>query len=85
MKNVEIYTTPICGFCMAAKRLLKTKNVNFVEYDVWQDPSKKAEMVQRANGRGTVPQIFIGGAHVGGSDELHALERENRLDTMLAS
>lgn len=85
MKQVEIYTTPICGYCMAAKRLLKSKNVNFVEYDVMQNPSKRAEMMQRANGGRTVPQIFIGGTHVGGSDELHALERQNRLDVMLST
>lgn len=85
MKQVEIYTTPICGYCMAAKRLLAQKNVNFVEYDVMRDPAKRAEMEKRARGGRTVPQIFIGDTHVGGCDELHALERQNKLDPLLAS
>lgn len=85
MKQVEIYTTPICGYCAAAKRLLSSKNVTFVEYDVMRDPSKRAEMTQRANGGRTVPQIFIGGQHVGGCDDLYALDRENRLDALLSA
>ena len=85
MKQVEIYTTPICGYCMAAKRLLTSKNVPFVEYDVMSNPAKRAEMMQRANGGRTVPQIFIGGQHVGGSDDLHLLERQNKLDALLAA
>ena len=84
MKQVEIYTTPICGFCVAAKRLLASKGVAFTEYDVMQNPAKRAEMTQRSNGGRTVPQIFIGGEHVGGCDDLHALERQQRLDAMLA-
>ena len=83
MQNVEIYTSPLCGFCHAAKRLLNSKGVAFVEVDVWAEPDRKAEMVQRANGGRTVPQIFIGGTHVGGSDDLHALERAGKLDAML--
>ncbi|MEM7441141.1 MAG: glutaredoxin 3 [Pseudomonadota bacterium] len=85
MKQVEIYTTPICGFCMMAKRLLKQKNVPFVEYGVMTNAAKKAEMIERANGGRTVPQIFIGGQHVGGSDDLHALERAGKLDALLAA
>jgi len=84
MKKVEIYTTPICGFCHAAKRLLKSKNVEFVEFNVMIKPAKRAEMVQRANGGTTVPQIFIGDEHVGGCDELYALEQAGKLDAMLA-
>ncbi len=83
MKSVEIYTSPICGYCHMAKRLLNSKGVSFVETDVLSDPEKKAEMVQRANGGRTVPQIFIGGTHVGGSDDLHALERAGKLDALL--
>lgn len=83
MQNVEIYTSPLCGFCHAAKRLLTGKGVSFVEVDIWAEPDRKAEMVQRANGGRTVPQIFIGGTHVGGSDDLHALERAGKLDAML--
>ena len=66
MKPVEIYTTPICGFCAAAKRLLTKKGVSYTEIDVMRDPSRRGEMMQRANGRRTVPQIFIGGEHIGG-------------------
>lgn len=84
MKPVEIYTSPLCGFCHAAKRLLNQKGVNFTEIDVLSNPDRKAEMVQRANGGRTVPQIFIGDKHVGGSDDLHALERAGKLDPLLA-
>ncbi len=83
MQPVEIYTSPLCGFCHAAKRLLKQKGVNFSEIDVLVDPSRKPEMIQRANGGRTVPQIFIGDTHVGGCDELHALERAGKLDPLL--
>ena len=84
MTPVEIYTSPLCGFCHAAKRLLNQKGVNFTEIDVLSNPDRKAEMVQRANGGRTVPQIFIGDKHVGGSDDLHALERAGKLDPLLA-
>ncbi len=85
MKPVEIYTSPMCGFCHAAKRLLKDKGVNFSEINVWSDPSRKPEMIQRANGGRTVPQIFIGDIHVGGCDDLYALERAGKLDALLAA
>lgn len=85
MKNVEIYTSPLCGFCHAAKRLLKSKGVEFLEIDVWRNPERKPEMIQRANGGRTVPQIFVGDVHVGGCDELYALEREGKLDPLLAA
>ena len=84
MKTVEIYTTPICGYCAMAKRLLTQKGVPFVEIDVMADPGKRAEMVQRSGGGRTVPQIFIDGAPIGGCDDLHALERRGALDPMLA-
>ncbi|MFT6676623.1 MAG: glutaredoxin 3 [Sulfitobacter sp.] len=83
MKTVEIYTSPLCGFCHAAKRLLNHKGVSFAEVDVLANPDRKAEMVKRANGGRSVPQIFIGDIHVGGSDELHALERAGKLDSLL--
>lgn len=83
MKTVEIYSSPLCGFCHAAKRLLKQKGVSFSEINVLAQPARKTEMMQRANGRHTVPQIFIGGAHVGGCDDLYALERAGKLDPML--
>lgn len=83
MKPVEIYTSPMCGFCHAAKRLLTQKDVSFTEIDVWAAPDQKPEMIRRAGGSRTVPQIFIGDVHVGGSDELHALERAGKLDALL--
>ena len=85
MKTVEIYTTPICGYCMMAKRLLDQKGVAYTEINVMGDAAAKAVMLQRANGQRTVPQIFIGETHVGGSDDLHALEREGKLDPLLAA
>lgn len=85
MKPVEIYTSPLCGYCHAAKRLLKEKGVSFSEIDVLADPNRKAEMIQRANGGRTVPQIFIGDVHVGGCDDLHALDRAGKLDPLLAA
>ena len=84
MRPVEIYTTPFCGYCARAKRLLDRKGVAYREIDVSADPSLRAAMVQRANGRRTVPQIFIGTTHVGGSDDLHALDHAGKLDPMLA-
>ena len=83
--TVEIYTTQLCGFCHAAKNLLNRKDVSFTEYDVSQDPDMRAQMVQRAKGGRTVPQIFIGDTHVGGCDDLFALERSGKLDPMLTA
>ena len=83
MQAVEIYTSPLCGFCHAAKRLLTQKGVRFSEIDVMANPDRKPEMIQRAQGGRTVPQIFIGETHVGGCDELYALERAGKLDSLL--
>lgn len=85
MAKVEIYTSKLCGFCHAAKRLLDSKGVEFDETDVGRDANKKGEMITRANGGRTVPQIFIDDAHVGGCDELYELERSGKLDPMLAA
>ena len=85
MKPVEIYTSPLCGYCHAAKRLLMQKGVSFSETDVSRQPEKRTEMMSRANGRHTVPQIFIGETHVGGYDDLSALERAGKLDPLLAA
>lgn len=85
MKPVEIYTTPLCGYCHAAKRLLTQKGVAFIEIDVSRDHDLRAAMMARAGGRRTVPQIFIGGTHVGGCDDLYALDGAGRLDPMLAA
>jgi glutaredoxin 3 len=84
MRPVEIYTTPFCPYCHAAKRLLDRKGVAYSETDVSRDPALRAAMTQRALGRRTVPQIFIGETHVGGSDDLHALDHAGKLDPLLA-
>ncbi|EAQ23405.1 MULTISPECIES: glutaredoxin 3 [unclassified Roseovarius] len=83
MQPVEIYTSPLCGFCHSAKRLLQKKGVNFSEINVLAQPARKSEMLKRANGRHTVPQIFIGSTHVGGCDELYALDQAGKLDVLL--
>ena len=85
MPSVEIYTTRYCPYCVSAKALLSRKGVAFTEIDVSGNWERRQEMVQRAKGRMTVPQIFIGPVHVGGSDELHALERAKKLDALLTS
>lgn len=85
MATVEIYTKPTCGFCHMAKRLLASKGISFAEVNITAQPEKRAEMVQRANGGTTVPQIFIDGKHVGGCDDLMSLERSGQLDPMLAA
>jgi glutaredoxin 3 len=82
MPKVEIYTTPWCPYCHAAKALLNQKGVSFSEVDA-ADPEVRSAMVQRAHGRRTVPQIFIGETHVGGYDDMAALDRHGRLDPLL--
>jgi len=83
MPKVEIYTKMFCPYCVRAKRLLGEKGVSFEEHDITLGGPQRAEMIQRAQGRTTVPQIFIGDAHVGGSDDLAALERAGKLDPLL--
>jgi glutaredoxin 3 len=83
MIPIEIYTTRYCPFCHAAKRLLSRKGVEFTELDVSGDPKRRSDMATRANGRMTVPQIFIGATHVGGCDDLYALDRAGKLDPLL--
>ena len=85
MANVEIYTTPFCGYCGMAKQLLDRKGASYAETDVSRDPADRMAMVERAGGRRSVPQIFIGNTHVGGCDDLYALERAGRLDPLLAA
>jgi glutaredoxin 3 len=82
--SVTIYTRMMCGYCTAAKRLLEKKGISYVENDASFSPELRSEMIQRANGRATFPQIFIGDRHIGGSDELHELERAGKLDKLLA-
>jgi len=83
MQHVEIYTSPLCGYCHAAKRLLREKGAECNEIDLSREPARRAEMIGRAGGRRTVPQIFIGEVHVGGCDELYALDRAGGLDKLL--
>lgn len=83
MQPIEIYTSPTCGYCHAAKRLLNAKGVSFTEYDVIREPQKRQEMLGRSNGRRTVPQIFVGATHVGGCDDLYEMERAGTLDPLL--
>lgn len=85
MSTVEIYTKATCGFCSMAKRLLSAKGISFAEVDILKHPKRRPEMIQRANGRSTVPQIFIAGKHIGGCDDLMALDRKGKLDAMLAA
>jgi len=84
MKTVEIYTTQTCPYCIAAKQLLRKKGVAFTEIDVGRDPDLRQAMTRRANGGRTVPQIFIDGTHVGGCDDLYALDYAGGLDPLLA-
>jgi glutaredoxin 3 len=83
MSKVKIYTTPICPYCVRAKSLLEKKGAMFDEVDVFMDADARQEMEDKTNGARTVPQIFIGEKHVGGCDELYALESEGRLDPLL--
>ena len=82
-RKIEIYTTPICGYCLRAKRLLDAKGADYEEIDVMRDSARRAEMMERS-GRRTVPQIFIGDDHIGGSDDLYLLDRQGKLDELLA-
>jgi glutaredoxin 3 len=84
MPPIIIYTTPYCGFCHSAKRLLAQKGIEFQEIDVSYDPIQRAEMVRRAGGRRTVPQIFVGERHIGGCDDLYGLNAKGELDALLA-
>lgn len=85
MAKVEIYTKTFCGFCVRARHLLEAKGVKFDEYVIDGGGPKREEMIQRANGRTTVPQIFIDGRHVGGCNDLYDLEREGKLNELLAA
>jgi glutaredoxin 3 len=85
MAKVEIYTTMFCPYCARAKALLQKKGASYTEYDIEAETALRDEMIQRAGGRRTVPQIFIDGAHIGGSDELAALDRAGQLDAKLGA
>jgi glutaredoxin 3 len=83
MAEIIIYTTPVCPYCVRAKDLLKRKGKNYTEIDITQNPSAMKEMLAKSGGRKTVPQIFINGQHVGGSDDLYALDHAGKLDALL--
>lgn len=83
MQPVTMYTKPYCGFCHAAKRLLASKGVDFTEIDIQAQPERRAEMIQKAGGHTTVPQIWIGNMHVGGFDDMYDLEHTGKLDPLL--
>ena len=83
MPPVEVYTTPFCPYCVSAKELLRSKGATFVEINVAGAPALRAAMVERASGRTTVPQIFIGATHVGGCDDLSELDGAGKLDPLL--
>lgn len=85
MPHVEIYSTAFCPYCSRAKALLDSKGVDYEVYDITMGGPRRAEMIARADGRQTVPQVFIGGIHVGGSDDLAAAERSGELDRLLAA
>ena len=83
MKNVEIYTGPLCAFCDAAKRLLARNNISYKEINIAIEEGKMHEMLSKSNGKRTIPQIFFDNHHVGGYEELRALEKENKLENLL--
>lgn len=85
MPEIVLYTKPGCPYCVSAKALLQRKGADFTDIVASNDPAKKQEMIQKSGGRMTFPQIFIGGKHIGGSDELHALDRRGDLDPLLAA
>ncbi|MCY1665815.1 glutaredoxin 3 [Rhizobium sp. SL86] len=85
MAEVVIYTRQLCGYCARAKSLLASKGVSFTEHDATFSQELRQEMIGKANGRSTFPQIFINGRHVGGCDDLHALDRDGKLDPLLAA
>jgi len=83
MVKIEVYSGPFCPYCMRAKALLRRRGLDFVEYDVHTDAGKRVEMLERSGGARTIPQIFINGRHVGGCDDLYALDRSGQLDSWL--
>jgi glutaredoxin 3 len=85
MAEVELYTTMFCPYCTRARALLERKGAPYTEFDILEAPQRRSEMIRRAGGRTSVPQIFINGEHIGGSDELVALDRAGELDAMLGS
>lgn len=85
MAHVTIYTRPFCGYCARALSVLEQKGADFTEIEAGMDPAKRQEMMERSGGRATFPQIFVGDQHIGGCDDMLALDREGKLDPMLAA
>ena len=85
MAEVVIYSSAFCGYCARAKKLLDGKGVSYTDIDIMAEPRRRPEMIERAGGRTTVPQIFIDGVHVGGCDDIHGLDRDGKLDSLLGS
>jgi glutaredoxin 3 len=83
MAKIEVYSGPFCGFCVRAKALLTQRGLDFTEYDVHDEPARRSEMLERSNGARTIPQIFINDRHVGGCDELYALDKKGELESWL--
>ena len=83
--KIEIYSGDYCPYCVRAKTLLSKRNLDFIEYDVQKDPDKRTEMTQRSNGGRSIPQIFINDRHVGGCDDLYALDKQGQLESWLAA
>ena len=84
MKKITTYSGDPCPYCGAAKALLKSKNIEIEEFDIWKDATKAKEMLQRTNGKRTIPQMFIGDVYIGGNDELQSLNRSGELDKLLS-
>ena len=84
MKKVTMYSGVPCPYCSAAKALLKSKNIEFEEFDIWKDPSKAKEMIQRTKGAKTIPQIFVGDHYIGGNEQLQDANRSGELDKILS-
>ena len=84
MKKITMYSGDPCPYCGAAKALLKSKNIEIEEFDIWKDAAKAKEMLQRTNGKRTIPQMFVGDVYIGGNDDLQALNRSGELDKLLA-
>ena len=84
MKKITMYSGDPCPYCGAAKALLKSKNIEIEEFDIWKDATKAKEMLQRTNGKRTIPQMFIGDHYIGGNDDLQSLNRSGELDKLLS-
>ena len=83
MAKIEVYSGPRCPYCVRVKQLFDKKGVEYIDYDVSQDDTKRTEMMERANGARTIPQVFIDGTHYGGSDDIHALDKDGKLDGLI--